>query len=70
MPQDFDKIGFDFVDLPDDFVRIREITLFVEKSIKEVQRRRPENIFRRGGHHFTDEKIFRKFLPVPICNRS
>ena len=35
MPQDFDKIGFDFVDLPDYFVRIREITLFVEKSIKE-----------------------------------
>ena len=35
MLQNFDKIGFDVVDLPDDFVRIREITLFVEKSIKE-----------------------------------
>jgi len=68
MPQDFDKIGFDFLDLPDDFVRIREITLFVEKSIKEFQRRRPENIFRGGSHHFTDKEIFKKFQPVPICN--
>ena len=55
MLQDLDKIGLEFVDSPDDFVWIIEIALFMEKSIKEFQCRRPENIFRRGHHHFTDE---------------
>jgi len=46
MLQDLDKIGLDFVDSSDDCVRIIEIILFMEKSIKEFQGRRPENIFR------------------------
>jgi hypothetical protein len=66
MLQDFDKIGLDFVDSFDDFVRIIEIPLFMEKSIKEFQGRRPEDILRGGGHHFSDEKIFKKFHPVSI----
>ena len=68
MLQDLDKIGLDFVDSADDCVRIIEIALFMEKSIKEFQGRRPENIFRGGDHHFTDEEIFKKFHPVWICN--
>ena len=68
MLQDLDKIGLDCVDAVDDFVRIIEIALFMEKSIKEFQGRRPLNIFRRGDHHFADEEIFKKFRPVSIGN--
>ena len=31
MLQDLDKIGLDFIDLSDDFVRIIEMPLFMEK---------------------------------------
>jgi hypothetical protein len=30
MLQDLDKIGLNFVDSPDDFIRIVEITLFIQ----------------------------------------
>jgi hypothetical protein len=66
MLQDLDKIGLDYVDLPDDFVRIIEIPLFMKKSIKEFQGRRPENIVSGGGHHFAHEVVFKKFRPVSI----
>jgi hypothetical protein len=66
MLQDLDKIGLDFIDLSDDFVRIIEIPFFMQKSIKEFQGRRPENILCGGGHHFADEEIFKKFHPVSI----
>ena len=69
MLQNLNKIGLDVVDQVDDYVRIIEIALFMEKSIKELQGRRPLNIFRRGDHHFTDEEIFKKFQPVLLCNR-
>jgi len=66
MLQDLDKIGLDFVDLSDDCVRIIEIPLFMEKSIKEFQGRRSENILRGSGHHFANEEIFKKLQPISI----
>ena len=65
MLQDLNKIGLDFFDSIDEFVRINEIALFMQKSVKEFQSRRPENIFRRGYHHFTDEEIFVLFFCRP-----
>jgi hypothetical protein len=64
MLQYIDKMRLYLVDLVVDSVWIVYIAFFIEKSIKEFQGRRPEDIFRRGGHQFTDEEIFKKFQPV------
>ena len=68
MLQDLDKVRLDLVDLSDNFVRIVQVSLFMEKLIKEFQGRRPEHIFRRGDHQFSDEEIFKKFQQILICN--
>ena len=68
MLQNLNKIGLDFVDSVDVFVRIIEIALLMQKSVKELQGWRPENILQRGYHHFADEEILKKFQPVLICH--